>query len=160
MNKLNAFNTTYWNWYSPKNIKIFFRNIKFAYQRVVRGYSDWDVWDLNTTLLIYLPETLRYLANNTHSYPMEMTEEEWKQKLNQIADGFEHADEANNYYKNEYWDLYLKELNQKPGARDIEAFERYKKLRVEKDKINAQLRQADFEEAWAQLGSIFFDLWD
>lgn len=36
------------NWF--ENIRQFFRNIKFAYQRVTRGYADPDIWDFDSYL--------------------------------------------------------------------------------------------------------------
>ena len=39
----------------------FLRNIKFAYQRVTRGYCDADVWDLDQYLSALLYKTLHQL---------------------------------------------------------------------------------------------------
>ena len=72
------------------NIRNFFRTIKWAKQRLTRGYSDWDVWDLYYYLGIVTANSLRHLANTTHSYPAQAGGYgQWKQILNEMADKIE-----------------------------------------------------------------------
>ena len=54
MNKLNVFNTQWCPWKYPnnwiRNARLFFRQFKWAYQRMTRGFCDFDTWDLDSYL--------------------------------------------------------------------------------------------------------------
>jgi len=52
-----------------ENIKQFFRNLHFAYQRIKYGYCDWDMWCMDTHILSLLADMLDDLATNSHAYP-------------------------------------------------------------------------------------------
>lgn len=74
------------------------RRARWAVQRARRGYSDRDVWGFDTYLAGVISGGVRQLAHG-HSYPMDMTPEEWVDILTRIADpldqwvaGDEHAD--------------------------------------------------------------------
>ena len=49
-NKLNLFTYGYYPGTPFQNIKQFFRNIKFCFQRCIKGYCDKDVWDMDIYL--------------------------------------------------------------------------------------------------------------
>jgi hypothetical protein len=44
-------------------------NIKYAYQRVTRGWSDRDVWSIDIHLANIIPEMLRHLKKTKYGYP-------------------------------------------------------------------------------------------
>ena len=101
-----------------KNIRQFFRNIKYAWQRCTRGYCDWDVWELNTFYTELIRDTLRHLANTSSGYPGRDdidTPEKWSNWLNETAQLFDNSIERsfNDYqvYKNKYEDEYYKTLS-------------------------------------------------
>lgn len=52
--------------YTPKNT---YRGIKFAWQRVVRGWDDRSTWCLHAHLGKTLGGQLVHMADTTHSYP-------------------------------------------------------------------------------------------
>lgn len=52
--------------HTPKNT---YRGIKFAWQRVVRGWDDSSTWCLHSHLGRTLGGQLVYMADNTHSFP-------------------------------------------------------------------------------------------
>ena len=107
---LNVLKRWYLPWRYPsnwlKNIRHFFKSWKWAYQRVVRGYADCDVWNLDLYYSSIITGTLRKLAGSTISYPPGLikkiygpTDEEfafqaWKDYMNEIAD---HIDAAEAY---------------------------------------------------------------
>ena len=74
------------------NIKYIPRMFKWAYQRMVRGYCDGDVWEFDTYLANVIIGGLRQLAKTTHSYPFAFPDENaWEDYLNCIADRVDDA---------------------------------------------------------------------
>lgn len=77
----------FWNWKKP------FRSIKFAFQRMKKGYCDYDTWDIDSYLDKILPGMLRQMARETISAPVrvedgkihQLTDDEWKSELRQAA---------------------------------------------------------------------------
>ena len=80
--------------YKPHNIRqlfrlvrSFFRNLKYAKQRIQRGYSDADLWNFDMYLQRVLSGGLRDLAKINSGYPGTYpSDEAWEQDLNDIAD--------------------------------------------------------------------------
>ena len=70
MNYLNIFRNNYKFYRSPiRWIKTSLRNIKYAWQRAVKGYSDYDLYDLYGFYEHLFVESLRDFAHKTCSYP-------------------------------------------------------------------------------------------
>lgn len=95
---MNIFSFNIFNW-SPKfwisNIRQFFRNIKYAWQRATKGYSDPDVWEFDNFLAHVIAGGLNELSNCTHGFPCSLlvdnteNEEEkfkkWQEILREIS---------------------------------------------------------------------------
>lgn len=107
MNKLNVFSGCFYN--APsfwlRNIKTFFRCIKWSYQRITRGYSDVDVWDFFTYHSELIIQALTSLANNHCGNPICLKDgtkiegsEQWAAYLTEIVNHFNAAMEYENYY--------------------------------------------------------------
>jgi len=62
--------------------------IKFASQRVLRGYSDKDIWNFDEHIANVIKEVCFKLAHESMGHPMHLKEEEWKQTLLDISFGF------------------------------------------------------------------------
>lgn len=90
-------------------------NLKAAWQRSTRGYTNRDVWEMDEWILAVLPPMLRRLANGD-GYPYGYTPEQWEDKLNSIADVFESLQEENFESKNEYAAAYDEMLEHSFGA--------------------------------------------
>ena len=72
---LNVFTYGYVSWRCPlTNIKQFFRNIKYAYQRITKGYCDQDKWNLNTYLSNLLYLSLTDLSEHHCGFPTSYEE--------------------------------------------------------------------------------------
>lgn len=71
------------NWF--KNIKIFFRRIKWSYQRIIRGYADIDVWNMGSHLAELIPNMLDSLVDNGYSYPYNYSPESWSEYIHKAA---------------------------------------------------------------------------
>ena len=51
------------------NIKQFFKNIKYAWQRATRGFSDPDCWEFDSYLSRIISGGLKTLDKNRHGFP-------------------------------------------------------------------------------------------
>lgn len=96
--ELNIFKCGQYKWRNPLkrlwfNFRNYFRQLKWAYQRATRGYSDWDLWDLDSFYTQILINSLRDFAQKTNGHPGEMTFEEWQILINTIANCFEESQE-------------------------------------------------------------------
>ena len=125
MNGLNVFSNCFYKYPSfwLKNIKMFFRCIKWSYQRITRGYCDKDVWNFfgyHSELII---QALTSLANNHCGSPLCLKDgtkiegsEQWAAYLTEIVNHFNTAMELDSYY-NEEGDLQgYKEASDKEDA--------------------------------------------
>lgn len=73
----------------PKYITQFFRNIKWAYQRVVYGFCERDTFSLDMYYSHLLYYTLTYFSENLMGYPTQFKDEnEWKKYLQTMAAHF------------------------------------------------------------------------
>lgn len=59
---------------------------------MTRGYCDADVWSLDSFLANLIGDSVKHLADTTHGYPPECTEESWNEILLKIAECFKNAD--------------------------------------------------------------------
>ena len=66
----------------------FFRRLRFAYQRVSRGWDDSQVWNMDSWLCETLPPMLRRLQTG-YGHPIDLTDDEWKAALDAMIAGFE-----------------------------------------------------------------------
>ena len=89
-NKLNIWDyKDVFRWYRfDKRISLFFRKIKWAYQRAKYGWCDKDLWSLVWTLGNYIASSVNELANRTHGYPYGLSPREWDRILRTIAREF------------------------------------------------------------------------
>lgn len=68
-------------------IRRFFKNCKYAWQRITRGYSDLDLWNFDTYLQKVMSCGIRDFADMTTGYPNGYeTFEDWKKELLVIAE--------------------------------------------------------------------------
>lgn len=99
-NENNVLTFGYFPWKYPskwfKNLRTFFRNVKYAYQRVTRGYADVDLWDFYTYLGNVIADGSRKLADTSCGYPYSLDgdkiiddPEVWRNYLYKMADHFD-----------------------------------------------------------------------
>ena len=97
----------------PKNLQIIRRNIKYSYQRIVRGFADLDAWDLDYYYTNIITGTLNYLADHHTSIPydFEDTIDEnpngWEIWLRETANYFTKASELEDEFE---WKKEWKEV--------------------------------------------------
>ena len=91
MMNLNVFHnlkSTYPKWALWKKTKLFFRALKMAYQRVTRGYCDWDTMDLDFYYRQLLIDGLTHFKENLHSAPYDFNSFEGKHEKKEHSDDF------------------------------------------------------------------------
>lgn len=157
-NKLSIWkHKEYSKWYRiDQKISLFFRKLKWMFQRAKYGYCDKDLWSLDYTLGNYIASSVNELANRTHGYPFNTTVEEWDEILRTIARNFYlgiNEDCWNNYYENmlDYGEFYDKLSDDKKEYWD-------KWFEVEKE--NETARQVRRQEGFQLLERWFMHLWD
>ena len=75
------------------NIKQFFKNIKYAWQRATRGFSDPDCWEFDSYLSRIISGGLKTLDKNRHGFPTELYSQlgeedghqEWSKLLSEFS---------------------------------------------------------------------------
>ena len=86
MNKLNVFSNKDGFGRLSKNIVYFFDNLRYAKQRITRGFAECDTWDFNSYLKKLFADGLVYLADNLLSYPERYgSAENWEKELKRVA---------------------------------------------------------------------------
>lgn len=149
------------NWIT--NIKTFFRSCKWAWQRITKGYSSYDVWNFDLYLSNVISGGAFELGQTTHTYPDGITYEEWQDILFKIGRKFYSSIEDNDVYHNPYEETYYNQYKDTTDFIDtINARERTdlddKFFEVEHK--NAIKRQEDLHEGLALLTEYYSHLWD
>lgn len=97
-------------WYRPDlKVKNFFRKVKWTWQRAKYGWCDRDLWDLEYTLGNYIASSTEKLAEITHGYPPNITEEKWDNILKKISEDF-YFGVNEDYYENPYEEEWFNSL--------------------------------------------------
>lgn len=100
-----------------------------------RGYSDYDVWDIDYWFLGIMPKMLKQLRDTTHSAPLlpntteETCHEEWKNILSRMIFLLGEMDEDNCSYENQYEEEYQNYLESRYSIKNYK-----KELDSEEDK--------------------------
>ena len=98
-------------------------SIKYAYQRIVRGYDDKMFWNLDEQLGKIISEVTLKMADKFNSYPSDLTPEKWEGILNDISLGFgSYLEMRSGWY--DFEDKEFKRLD-KNFKRGLKLFTRY-----------------------------------
>jgi len=74
-------------YFNPKAVG---RHLKYFYQRVTRGFSDKECWDLDRTIAKYIIPRLKVLKNLDSSHPIEFNSaREWNKAIDKMIWSFE-----------------------------------------------------------------------
>ena len=100
-------------------ISDFFFSVKMWFQKVFRGYSDSEIWNLDDTIVEYVLPKLKLFRKQTICYPPNLESfEEWENILDEIIWAFEFHksdapfDELKEKYGDNWRDEYRK-LNER-----------------------------------------------
>ena len=128
------------------------KNIKYAGQRAIRGWSDRDAWDTGSFIIDNIIGMLDYMRLNLHSYPTDFENvEEWSGWIfNEIILPLRHSREEQQVQTNEYENIVV--FNK---ATDEE-----RKLWFEREKEISLWRQSELERGLKNFSVRKDDLWD
>lgn len=178
-NPLNVFEWPYrpryylthpWKWFGQLG-----RNLRWAYQRIVRGYADIDVCDMDRYLTRIIPPMLRAMADEkVGAYPgcePYDTWEKWQAWLRQTADTVESLQEDWAETKNEYDDAYFNMLQMSKSKdergytvihfdndNDPEVIALKEKWMNRVKELSDQQRQVT-HDVFAEIAENFYNLW-
>ena len=91
------------------------REIKYAYQRMIRGFDDSELWSLDTALARHILPRLRAFKAGTCGHPSDLTEQEWDEILDKMINAFD-------FIANQMWD-YPNESVEEHFERERQAYE-------------------------------------
>lgn len=134
-----------------KTLKDLYLDVKYFIHRGRHGWADMDWFNLDSYLLHILPDMLEELANKGYSYSEtfinadrnkvgNMTPEDWKKYLLEIAQHFRNADEEQTPVENNILD------------------DRHEWFKKECKTYEWRLREV--QKGLKMLGDNFFQLWD
>lgn len=174
------------NWFY--NIRQWFCNWKFVFQRAKYGYCDIDVWNMTDYHTFLLGEMLLSLAENPTGFPMAMraeippeetmTEEqeaaamaEWKELLTRMGTHFLHVYDAEKYNPNQFWDDLSKKLKETQEIKHEKAsvivshradrdLERLREMYNKRQKEIMEWREDEYEKGLQLLKEWHNNLWD
>lgn len=148
------------------NLKSIPRKLKWAHQRITRGWADRDTWDLDSSILEYLNGTIQYLADHHYGFPGHGrfdSDEKWTEYLREMASCFYRAEEENQYYDcpsyDQWWSWYKENdlseedillHDENPFSDDM----------MEESKRNYHKRHNDLVRGMQMLQKAFWQLWD
>lgn len=73
----------------PTRFYLFRRKLRFLWQRLTRGWSDDNTWNLDIPIAKFVLPRLRRFKEINNGYPSGMTEEEWDEKIDQMTEAFD-----------------------------------------------------------------------
>jgi hypothetical protein len=154
---LNVFSKHYCSYRGlgfKKRIREPFLRLKWAYQRITRGYSDFDCYDLTQFYGELIGESLAHFSANIHSFPINdhySTFETWQEALSSAADDFKIIKQYE--VDNGKVQSYIKRKVMFDEPLDVKIWMRH-------DEEDNEIRSAAMERAFSFLKENWFDLWD
>lgn len=129
---------------------------KMIWQRIKRGYDDYDVGDFYSWFMETVPNILDSMADaNEISHPASKTLDSWNMEIRKIASLFRESDEQLSSLKNEYMEDFINRffhLEQKDAELDEEKWR-------EREKELEQYRTENLKGAFRLLKKYFRELW-
>lgn len=107
-------------------------NIKMFFQKLFRGWSDREIWNLDDTIVKFVVPRLKVLREETIGYPFSdecKTFEDWEKMLDEMIFGLEFLNQRDEWYE--------KNVMFKSGKDKEKALEEFKSMldRAEKGRI-------------------------
>ena len=132
------------------NIKEVYLHIKWAFQRVYRGWDDRAAYGIDFFLAKIVPELIEGMKKYGNSYPKDLTPDEWIDVLNEISDGFKAAHRLQN---DDFpaWN----DLTPEDWEKDMQPKEFWDRLQEQQDEAIKT-----FYEGLDKFAEHFFNLWD
>ena len=144
----------------PRKLSDWKHEIKWAWQRVFKGYDDQTIWSMHSSISDYFPKMIRELKNEVHGYPSDPFNKEkqeiksikdWKNVLEKIAIGFDAARKIDGHE-------YIKEVKLKKPRKDMFGKDSYIGHKIDKKHYDKLYKE--FEEGIELFKKYYFSLWD
>ena len=127
-----------------RKIQLFFKRLKWAWQRATKGYSDWDLWDLDCYYNTLFIMSLREFAKRTQGYPDTVGDyDKWCEIINHMADCFENSQEDTEQIDAVLEEMMIQAVPDTPEAQAIR--ERYREACREENERRIQANDEAFE---------------
>lgn len=136
------------------NIRQFFRNIRYAWQRATRGYCDFDLYDLEHFYSQLFVDSLDDFTKNLHGAPLEFYDEAhdstqpWRDYIQEMRQHFYNSIEENLVQTNEI------EYDHSSHNEEVRA------KWVAREKEIQAWRDAEFAKGTQMLTKVYYNLWD
>ncbi len=163
-----------------KLVKYIKRSLKWSWQRITRGFSDGDIWWMETYLQMLLPDMLQYLKDHRMGSPVclsrtdkpedDSCHEEWDKVLDQMIflwrESYEYSSSKKNPYEEEYMEMldnYYGKYGPNTGFAMMRNDPKYKKIADKYEKTEGEINQYREEckdKALDMLKEYFHCLWD
>lgn len=138
--------------------------IKWAYQRIIRGYADSDCWSLDLFYSNLFAESIDWLRQITMGIPGHdegTTEEGWDNVLKTMSEKFYRSNEDNDYYPTDKWEAYRAAKGDKLfDSDDTPELQALCDAWLDQEHANQEARDRDLADAMDSLKYWFRDLWD
>lgn len=153
----------------PRNFLQFFRQLRWVYQRAVKGYCDFDLCSLYCFYLHLFEQTLTEFQVGLHGAPHEFFDYEndsiqkWIDYIEEMRIHFYNSIEENVYEMNEYWSPYwqeFEEYKQNILNYDFKSKSHYHELWWKRQQELDKWSNEEFHKAWKMMEEVFFNLWD
>ena len=139
----------------PK-IKLFFKKIKWAYQRITRGFCDYDLYELDEFYKKLISNTLYEFAKKIDCNPDQFEYfEDWQNALENASNEFKYSI---NDKPNVYDDELFKRLKQ-DGFQETEQFQELCQMAIHQQNRDERKRQFHFEKGLNFLKKYNQHLW-
>ena len=93
-----------------KMFRRLYYNIKYFIQRGKRGYSDFDLMDMDTYLLDLIPSMLKSFKEKKDGFPSDLDEDIWNCILDEMINCFKKANPYTTDFANPYLNAYYKNV--------------------------------------------------
>lgn len=159
-----------WIFYRIKDfIKNLPRNIKWFFQRGIRGYADCDVWDIDYWFLNTIIPMLKQFNKTKHGYPGNITAEEWDKIIDKMIFYFTESDEQKCSKQNQYKDQFNNIIWQdgilyfdknKLTKTEYKQYNNIRHKYFQREKELSQYREKKKNQAFKLFSEYFWHLWD
>ena len=136
-------------------IKYLPREIKWFFQRGIRGYADCDCWAIDEWFDRVVIPMIQSLKENKHGYPVDMTEELWNIELERMIYYFTESTEEGCSEKNEYENIY-DSIIWGEFTDNNEIVKKYLDRETQIDKYKYNMKQKGLR----LFAKYFYNLWD
>ena len=160
MSEISVFKYGRLSWRRPiESIKLIFRRLKWGYQRIVRGYCDYDIWEMDYFLGTLLSDMCFNFADNASGWPDSKFEtyEDWVEYLQEMGRCFRFTKEE--VYPTPALDKWADSISPYDNEWINREDELTQAMREEDKRISSE-RESYKDKALKMLDYVWFNLWD